>query len=170
MLKIQRLSLETAEDSDVDEEGKFDADSKEGGVCGCQTVGCAVVAPTNAPEDDPTAPDTSLELDFVHGYRSQDVRNNLYYTSTGEIAYFAASVGIIYSKKLHSQNFYTGHSDDIVCMAMHPEGKYVATGQVGKMPMVHVWNAMTGQLVKKLRPFHRVAVSSLAFSSDGSSR
>lgn len=29
------------------------------------------------------------------------------------------------------QRFFLGHDDDILCMAMHPDKKTVATGQVG---------------------------------------
>ena len=159
---------DSGKDSDIDGECIFDLHSgkKEEFVAVKPWVG-SIVAPTNAAEDVATAPDIDLELDFVHGYRSQDVRNNLRYTSTGEMVYFTASIGVVYSKKHHSQIFYTGHDDDIISMAIHPSGKYVATGQVGRAPLVHVWNAMTGQLVKKLRAFHEIAITSLCFSDDG---
>jgi hypothetical protein len=44
---------------------------------------------------DGEAPDASLNLEYIHGYRCHDTRNNLRYTATGEIVYHAAAVGIV---------------------------------------------------------------------------
>ena len=41
------------------------------------------------------APDASIELDYIYGYRCHDVRNNLRYTIEGKIVYHAAGVGIV---------------------------------------------------------------------------
>ena len=38
-------------------------------------------------------------------------------------------------------------TDDIVCLAMHPERELVATGQVGKDPSICVWNTSTCELL-----------------------
>jgi hypothetical protein len=42
------------------------------------------------------APNSKLELEWVHGYRSRDSRNNIAYLSDGSIAFHAAGVGIVY--------------------------------------------------------------------------
>ena len=44
---------------------------------------------------DGEAPDATLMLEHVYGYRCHDARNNLRYTNTGQIAYHAAGVGIV---------------------------------------------------------------------------
>ena len=36
-----------------------------------------------------------------------------------------------------------GHSDDVTCIAVHPDGRTVATGQSGKHPFLCVWDAAT---------------------------
>ena len=41
------------------------------------------------------APDASLELEYIHGYRCEDARNNLRYTRTGDIVYHTAAVGVV---------------------------------------------------------------------------
>ena len=41
-----------------------------------------------------------------------------------------AAVGIVYNRDRHSQRFYLGHTDDILCLAIHPVKDIVATGQV----------------------------------------
>jgi len=38
----------------------------------------------------------------------------------------------------------TEHDDDILCLAVHPEGHCVATGEIGKTPKIVVWDASTG--------------------------
>lgn len=37
----------------------------------------------------------SFQLDFVHGYRAHDARNNAYYLETGDLVFHAAAVGIV---------------------------------------------------------------------------
>ena len=41
-----------------------------------------------------------------------------------------AAVGIVYNRDRHSQKFYLGHTDDILCLTIHPAKDIVATGQV----------------------------------------
>jgi hypothetical protein len=60
-------------------------------------------APSVLPRIDASAPDVALELEWVHGYRSEDSRNNLRYNADGEIVYVAAGVGICYQQDTHKQ-------------------------------------------------------------------
>ena len=39
----------------------------------------AIKEPTNHPGINPTKPDVTYQMDFVYGYRTEDVRMNLYY-------------------------------------------------------------------------------------------
>ena len=48
-----------------------------------------------ASKRDGEAPDANLELDYVHGYRCHDSRNNLRYTAGGNLAYITAGVGVV---------------------------------------------------------------------------
>ncbi len=41
------------------------------------------------------------------------------------------------------QRFYVGHTDDILCLSIHPHKDFIATGEVGKQPAIHVWDAET---------------------------
>ena len=36
-----------------------------------------------------------LELEYIHGYRAKDCRNNVFYLKTGKILYSAAAVGVV---------------------------------------------------------------------------
>jgi hypothetical protein len=67
-------------------------------------------------------------LEHVYGYRCHDVRNNLRYTANGQLVYFAAAVGVVLNPQTNTQKFVIEHNDDIHSIALHPNGKYVATG------------------------------------------
>lgn len=45
-----------------------------------------------------SAPDGNLHLKYAHGFRSFDTRGNLRYTSTGEVAFTTAALGVVLNK------------------------------------------------------------------------
>lgn len=73
--------------------------------------------------------------------------------------YFAACVGIVLDQETNTQKFYGGsevamtqkgdgdqsvhHRDDILCMDVSADRTKVVTGQIGKSPSVHIWDAVT---------------------------
>ena len=54
----------------------------------------------------------------------------MFYTASDEIVFHTAALGICYNRKTHEQRFYKGHTDDILCLTVHDDKDYVATGQV----------------------------------------
>ncbi|XP_076397530.1 echinoderm microtubule-associated protein-like 2 isoform X5 [Megachile rotundata] len=96
-----------------------------------------------------TPPQSKLKLDWVYGYRGRDCRSNLHLLPTGEIVYFVAAVVVLYNMEEHSQRHYLGHTDDIKCIAIHPNKLVVATGQVcgtdrrEAMPHIRIWNSVS---------------------------
>jgi len=123
-------------------------------------------------------PDAHLELEFVYGFagntkfliekgqridpQSSFVSPNLFFTSTREVAYFAAATGIVLrwndaedhdkpSKTAATnaggeerdvappqagrkrQRFFTSHDNDILCIALDESRNYAATGQVAPL-------------------------------------
>ena len=48
--------------------------------------------------------------------------------------YHVAAVGIVYNREDHKQRFYNAHTDDILCLCIHPVRDVVATGQVNSSP------------------------------------
>ncbi|RUS86416.1 hypothetical protein EGW08_005794, partial [Elysia chlorotica] len=100
-------------------------------------------------EDDGTKPDKKLRLDWVYGFRGRDVKQNLVVLpSSGELVYFVAAVVVIYDRKFASQKHYLGHSEEVTCLAVHPNGRFVATGQnAGKTldtgAHVRVWDGVS---------------------------
>ncbi|XP_066551015.1 echinoderm microtubule-associated protein-like 1 isoform X5 [Amia ocellicauda] len=96
-------------------------------------------------------PTKKLKLDWVYGYRGRDCRSNLYLLPTGETVYFIASVVVLYNVEEQLQRHYTGHTDDVKCLAVHPDKITIATGQVagtstdGRQlpPHVRVWDSVS---------------------------
>ncbi|XP_064193239.1 echinoderm microtubule-associated protein-like 1 isoform X3 [Anguilla rostrata] len=124
-------------------------------------------------------PSKKLKLDWVYGYRGRDCRSNLYLLPTGETVYFIASVVVLYNVDEQLQRHYTGHTDDVKCLAVHPDKITMATGQVagtssdGKQlpPHVRVWDSVSLNTLHVLGTgFFDRALSCLAFSkSNGGS-
>ncbi|XP_032201135.1 echinoderm microtubule-associated protein-like 1 isoform X1 [Mustela erminea] len=124
-------------------------------------------------------PTKRLKLEWVYGYRGRDCRNNLYLLPTGETVYFIASVVVLYNVEEQLQRHYTGHNDDVKCLAVHPDRITIATGQVagtskdGKQlpPHVRIWDSVTLNTLHVIGVgFFDRAVTCIAFSkSNGGS-
>ncbi|XP_061168801.1 echinoderm microtubule-associated protein-like 1 [Saccostrea echinata] len=135
-------------------------------------------APTTVEESNAGPPSESLQLEWVYGYRGRDCRSNLYYLPSGEIIYFSAAVVILQNVEENAQRHYIGHTDDVNCLAIHPDQVRVATGQVAGHndeegePHVRIWDTSTLETLHVLGigDFDK-AVCCLSFSKlDGGNR
>ena len=116
---------------------------------------------------DGEAPDATLDLDYVHGYRCHDMRNNLRYTADGKLAYCCAGVGVIMDQKTNTQKHFMGHTDDIHSIALHPNGKSIATGQIGPKPRLCIWNTATMETNMLITEPLTKGIKHIAISADG---
>jgi len=169
-------------DSDVEKESaepaaenpEFEARSQGDQFMAVKPYLGAIVAPAGYKKAPPAAPTSSLHLDHIHGYRSFDTRNNLFYLAGSTAAiYHAAAVTVSLDIPTGSQHFHLQHTDDIRCIAVDaPRAgmQLVATGEVGRSPTINVFNALAKPMATflALQGFHRRGVSHLAFSGDGS--
>ncbi|VDN86752.1 unnamed protein product [Brugia pahangi] len=78
------------------------------------------------------APTCEPKLNWVYGYRGKDCRGNLYELPTGEIAYFTGTIVVLHNPNESLQRYYTKHTSDIKCMAIHPNKLHIATGQTSR--------------------------------------
>ncbi|XP_050729879.1 echinoderm microtubule-associated protein-like 2 isoform X5 [Eriocheir sinensis] len=94
-------------------------------------------------------PPAKLKLEWVYGYRGRDCRNNVYQLPTGEIVYFVAAVVVLYNVEDQMQRHYLGHTDDIKCLAVHPNKLIIATGQTAghdrrdARPHIRIWDSVS---------------------------
>eukprot|EP00961_Rhodomonas_salina_P117884 1586509-Rhodomonas_salina.1 len=116
-------------------------------------------------------PDEELSLDFVHGYRGWDCLNNVFYTVTDEILYFAGTVGLVLEPVSRRQKQYVGppskRVSQICSLAMHPGGSIVATAERALNPTIYIWDLSTLATVRELTDAHQGGVSAMSFSKDG---
>jgi microtubule-associated protein-like 6 len=112
-------------------------------------------------------PDASLQLEYIHGYRCHDVRNNLRFNASGEVVYHTAAVGVSLSLENHQKHF-LAHTDDITAFDVSPDGRMAVSGEVGKTPSIHVWDCISMEPIRTFKGIIKRGVSNLAFSSDGS--
>lgn len=109
------------------------------------------------------APKEGLKLKYVHGYRAFDTRNNVKYTADGKVVFHAAALGIVLNKQNNTQTFFDQHDEDMVAMAIHPNGKIVATGQMAKAGKaklidIYVWEIESKKVLANLKGFHLRAI------------
>ena len=55
------------------------------------------------------------------------------------LVYATAALGVVHDLKTNKQAFFGRHTDEISCITVSSDGLLAATGQVGKLPVVHVW-------------------------------
>ena len=114
------------------------------------------------------ATDVDLDLLWVHGYRCHDCRNNARFTAAGSLVYSAAALGVVYSKYTGRQEFLQGvHSDDIIGLALHPAGNVCATGQIGKKPILCIWDTQSMQAIVTMKTKHGRGIPLLSFNDSG---
>lgn len=127
------------------------------------------VAPTKykKPDDADDQPNGGLQMEFIYGFRAHDTRNGAQYTGLGEIVMIAGATAVVYSPIQHSQRFFNGHTDDVICQALHPDMVTVATGQVGKKALLCVWDTRTMQTLSQMRGFHDHGICAVGFNGKG---
>jgi hypothetical protein len=64
----------------------------------------------------------------------------------GAFAYHTAGLGVIYDPKSKKQRHFDKHSDDMTTIAISSDGRTVATGELGRIPKIIVWDAISMQV------------------------
>jgi WD40 repeat protein len=119
------------------------------------------------------APEISIKLDYVHGYRAKDSRMNVYFNSEGHVVTHAAAVGfktIVPPNESTSseQTHNTDHTDDIMSIAQHPNKAIFATGEIGPKPKIFIWDSTNEcKTTLKIHKNTTKGVDTLGFSPDG---
>lgn len=88
------------------------------------------------------------------------------YNEDGAAIYVVSTVAVIYDRNTTTQLYYSGHKDAIISLDVDSAGKIAATGELAELPEVHVWDAKTGNPIKRFEHLHRQGVSSVSFSAN----
>jgi len=123
--------------------------------------------PSNFKRDpkDSEAPNASLELHYVHGYRCHDTRNNIFYNPDGNLVYHTGLMGIQLNTRENTQRFVDDNTNDIMCMDTWNE--LSATGDIGNKPTLVLWNNTTMETYCVYAGEMRKGIAMVAFSADG---
>jgi hypothetical protein len=73
-----------------------------------------------------TPPDVSLAVEWVYGYSAEKCKNNLRYTSVGNIAYHVGPYAVLYDFDAHKQRVFSGHNEEVLSLCLHPVRKEMA--------------------------------------------
>ena len=73
------------------------------------------------------APEIDYSINWAYGCPQAESLQFLY--STGEMMYPTGSLIVLYSVESHSQRFYTGHTNEVTCLCIHPNRPVIASGQ-----------------------------------------
>jgi echinoderm microtubule-associated protein-like 6 len=87
--------------------------------------------------------------------------------ANGKVLYHTAAVGIVLDPSTNTQRHFLGHNDDILSIALHPDGTKVATGQIGPKPKICIWDSTTMQELHMMTTPLQKGIKCLTFSEDG---
>ena len=85
-------------------------------------------------------PQEHLELEYIFGYSCRSCRS-LHCLGDGRLAYAASAVVVVHLINDNSQNHFVQHEDEITAIAMHPNSKFLASGETGFKPRIFVWDS-----------------------------
>jgi microtubule-associated protein-like 6 len=138
-----------------------------------------IVPPEFNMKENKDVPPYKLKIQHVFGFRSYDVRENLFFKDNDNIIYMTGSVGIVQNIHDLSQNIFGGlelsengecHDDDIVSISYFKgEVSMIATGQREHKPTILIWSPTNPRVI--YARFHQKKgskeVSSLEFDKKG---
>ena len=112
-------------------------------------------------------PDTNLDLCWAHGYHSEG-RNNVRYIMSEKspyphlVVYPTASLIVVYDTNTKEQSFYQGHICEVTCLAIHPNGQVVASGDVSCN--VQIWDTTSLQCLRSIKGLVKQGIQHISFS------
>jgi WD40 repeat protein len=84
----------------------------------------------------------NLTLKHVHGYDgSGGTGKNIHWLSRSVVAFPAVALVVLMNVNSSKQQFYKGHTNEVTSLAIHPDKKIIASGQLGKEGRILVWDS-----------------------------
>ena len=104
-------------------------------------------------------PEEIYKIEYVYGFRCEDVRQNVYFLSKNKIIYMTAALGVILNISDNTQHIFGGsyfdkeskinlndHGESILSLAISSDKKLCATGECSNIPSVYIWRTDTCEL------------------------
>ena len=110
--------------------------------------------------------DTSPRLTLERVIGTTTCHNRALGTSraTGDVAYAAGCVVVIYSPSRNKQLRFFRAEQPVACLSFSDDARFLAVGERGHNPAVIVWDLRSGECRARFAGAHRFAVQCLAFS------
>ncbi|TYZ67178.1 hypothetical protein PybrP1_001672 [[Pythium] brassicae (nom. inval.)] len=130
--------------------------------------GAAAPSDALAPPLPPPLPSVSsrLTLERVLGVTSLSNAMVAVNPATGETAYAAGCIVVIYNLRRNKQVRYYRVEKSVACLCFSPSGQFLAIGEKGYAPAITIWDGADGTLRAELQR-HKFGVACMAFSRDG---
>ncbi|CAM9266437.1 unnamed protein product [Ectocarpus sp. 12 AP-2014] len=111
--------------------------------------------------------DPALTLDRVIGQTCLHNSALAVNPITGDVAYPAGCVVVIYQPRRNRQFRYFRASKTVSCLAFSRDGGMLVVGERGHQPSATVWNLATGAVVRELAGGHRFGIGCISFTPSG---
>lgn len=72
----------------------------------------AIKEPADHPKPNKSAPKADFKVDWVYGYRSEEVRQNCQFNAQGQAVYMTAAIGVVYDFNEMTQKHFGGGKTD----------------------------------------------------------
>ena len=69
--------------------------------------------------------------------------------------------------RTNTQKFHFDHKDDVMAFALHPNGKIIATGEIGPHPLISIWDSSTMESIASFNSPLTKGIAHLEFSPSG---
>ena len=100
----------------------------------------------------------SISTGHFYDYSDKEKANN------SLLVYTIGKVVVILYIKLNKQRYYLGHQNEVISIAISKKNcKYIASGERGIRPSIHIWDSQTRQTKQILSGFHSQAVHLMEF-------
>jgi len=96
-----------------------------------------------------------LSLERVLGVSSTSTHGLAVHPTSGDIAYTAGTIAIIYNTRKNKQTKFLSSSSNnpVQCVEFSSTGRYLAVGERGESPSIKIWDLNTDEVTTK--PSHR---------------
>lgn len=124
------------------------------------------LAPPPPPPPPLSSASPRLTLERVLGITSLSNAMVAVNPATGETAYAAGCIVVIYNLRRNKQVRYYRVEKSVACLCFSPSGQFLAIGEKGDEPAITIWDGADGTLCAELQR-HRYGVACMAFSRGG---